>query len=162
MLTEGRRADLFISARNEHVKQQIMTHYASQRQTRTINVYCVSNTLYLKAVNLQTPVQQGNRNRRRLSNIEDKTAAANQMLRSSGIPDLRYFVQGIPSESQVVETKHFLDTQLLTLIEKIEMWLTASVPGMAANQPATQGFVEELQAELKTVRTMAYLRINTN
>ena len=162
MLSEGRRADLFISARNKHVKKQLIRHYASQRQIRTINVYCVSNTLYLEAANQLTRVQQSNRNRRRLSNIEDRTSAANQKLRSSGILDLRYFIQGIPSESQVVETRHFLNTRLLTLLEKIDMWLNASVPGMAANQPATQGFVEELQAELKTVRTIADLRINTN
>jgi hypothetical protein len=162
MLTAGRRTDLFISARNEHVKRQLIRHYASQRQIRTINVYCVSNTLYRDAVSQLTPVEQSNRNRRPLSNVEDRTAAANQKLRSSGIPDLRSFIQGIPSESQVAETRHFLNTRLLTLFEKIDMWLTASVPGMAANQPAAQGFVEELQAELKTVRTIADLRINTN
>lgn len=162
MLTEGRRADLFISARNEHVKRQLMRHYHSQSQIRTINAYCVSNTLYLKASNQLTRVQQSSRNRRRSSNTEDRTSAANQMLRSSGIPDLRNFILGIPSKSQVVETKHFLDTRLLTLFEKIDMWLYASVPEMAANQPVARGFVEELQTELKTVRTMADVRINTN
>lgn len=84
------------------------------------------------------------------------------MLQSSGIPDLRDFIKGIPSKSQIAETEHFLNTRLLTLLEKIDMWLNASVPGMAANQPAAQGFAQELQTELKTVRTIVDLRINAN
>jgi hypothetical protein len=84
------------------------------------------------------------------------------MLQSSGIPHLRWFIQGISSESQILETEHFLNTRLLTLLEKIDMWLNASVPGMAANQPAAQGLVQELQTELKTVRTIVNLRINAN
>ena len=84
------------------------------------------------------------------------------MLRSSGILEMRDFIQGIPSKSQIAETRHFLNTRLLTLLEKTDMWLNASVPGMAANQPAAPGFVQELQTELKTVRTIVDLRINTN
>jgi hypothetical protein len=84
------------------------------------------------------------------------------MLRSSGIPELRDFIQGIPSKSQIAETRHFLNTQLLTLLEKTDMWLNASVPGVAANQPAAPGFVQELLTELKTVRTIVYSRINTH
>jgi hypothetical protein len=152
MLTGGRRAHLFISARNEHVKTHLMRHYASQRQIRTINVSCVSNTLYREAANQQARVQQNIRNRRRSSNISDRTSAAEQMLRSSGIPELRDFIQGIPSKSQIAETRHFLNTRLLTLLEKTNMWLNASVPQMAEEQPPAPGFVQELQIELKTVR----------
>jgi hypothetical protein len=88
---------------------------------------------------------------------DDSILAANQNIRSSGIPDLRCFIQGIPSDSQVAETRHFLKTRLLTLIEKTELWLNASVSEMAANQPATGGFVEELQTELKNVSEVVNL-----
>lgn len=147
MLTARRRAGLFISARNEHVKRQIRQHYESQGYLRSINVYCVGNVLYSKAVERQ----QRARNVQSLSHKEDLTSAADQMFRSSGIPDLQHFIQGIPSNSQVAETRHFLNTRLVTLLEKIELWLNASVPGMAASQLATQAFVEEIQTELKTV-----------
>ncbi|KAH8590098.1 hypothetical protein B0O99DRAFT_635601 [Bisporella sp. PMI_857] len=145
----ARRAHLFVSARNEHVKRHLVRHYASQRQVRTIDVYCVSNNLYREAADLQDGVQRSISNRRRSSNLGDRISAADQMLRSSGIPELRDFIQGIPVKSQIAETRHFLNTRLLSLLEKTQMWLTASASEIAANQAASPELVQEIQTELK-------------
>ncbi|KAF4625419.1 hypothetical protein G7Y89_g12745 [Cudoniella acicularis] len=150
MLTGDRRKGLFMSARNEHVKRHLQRHYAAQRRIRTISVFCVSNTLYNRATNERIRISESIRNRRRSFNIDDRNSAAEKKLQSSGIPELQNFVKRIPSESQVKETRHFLETRLLTLLEKTNMWLSASVPEMAASQPAAPGFVQELQSDLKT------------
>lgn len=131
------------------MKQKILKNYEPQRQTRTIDVYCVSNKLYREASDLQET-----NNCRRSSNearTNDKVSAANQMRQSSGIPELRDFIKGIPSKSQIAETRHFLKTRLLSLLEKTNLWLNASVPGVAANQPAAPEFVQGLRDGLKTV-----------
>jgi hypothetical protein len=158
MLIISRRAHYFISARNEHVKEHLTRHYEPQRLVRTIDAYCVSNTLYRKAAGHRARNQQNANNRRRSSNIHinDRNSAANQMDISSGIPQLRDFIQGIPLDSQISETRHFLDTRLVTLLEKADLWLNASVAELAANQAAAPGFVQELQTELKIVRTTMY------
>lgn len=150
-LTESRRNHLFISARNQHVKRQLMMHYAAKSPTRKIAIFCVSNKLYREACNQKSRIELSMQNRRRSSNLTERNSAANQMLASSGICELRDYCQGIPSSSQIKETRHFLNTRLVKLLEKTEIWLTASVAGVAANQQAAPGFLGELQAELKNV-----------
>jgi len=160
MLTGVRRTGIFISARNNHVKQRLKRHYESQSQARKIDVFCVSNTLYRKAADQHSRIQESLRNRRRSSLTDDRSAAADQMLQSSGIPELRDFVQGIPTKSRIAETRHFLETKLLTLFEKTSLWLNASISDIATNQPAAPGFVQELQTGLKTVRHIVDSRTN--
>ncbi|RDL41569.1 uncharacterized protein BP5553_01548 [Venustampulla echinocandica] len=148
-LTESRRNHLFISARNRHVKLRLERHYEAHAITRRIEVFCVSNTLYREACDLRARVEQAMQTRRRSLNIIDRSLAAEQQLASSGICELRDFCEGIPRSSQIAETRHFLDTKLVALLEQTEMWLTASVAGVAANRQDAPGFVGELQAELQ-------------
>ena len=97
--------------------------------------------------------RQGARNHRRSSIfLNDKILAADQKEQSSGILELRDFIRGIPSKSHILETKHFLRTSLVALLEKTELWLNASVVELAASQTAAPGFVQELQTQLKRVR----------
>lgn len=92
------------------------------------------------------------RHRRSSSNaVASKGLAARQQRVSSGIDELREFCQGIPRSSQIAETRHFLDTKLVALLEQADMWLTASVAGVAANRQAEPGFLGELQEELQAV-----------
>ena len=146
---------MFISARNNHVKQQLKRHYGLQRQVRTIDVFCVSNTLYFDASSEQSRVQETLRNRRRSCATDDRSSAADQMLQSSGIPDLRDFIQEIPMKSQIAEVKHFLETKLLTLFEKTNLWLNARFPEIDGNQPTAPELVQELQTGIETVRKIA-------
>lgn len=78
------------------------------------------------------------------------------MDQSSGILELRDTIRGIPSKSQTLETRHFLNTSLVALLEKTELWLNASVVELAANQAAAPDFVQELQRELRTVSGTLY------
>lgn len=72
---------------------------------------------------------------------------------SSCIPELQDFVRGVSSKSQIDETRHFLNTKLVNLVEKAEMWLNANLPGIVATQPSAPEFVLELEADLKQVST---------
>jgi hypothetical protein len=145
-LTNTRRCEYFISARNQHVKRQLLTNYDAQTRIRKIDVFCVSNSLYREGNEEMTKIA-----RRTSGNVVEKTAAAQQVLSSSCIRELRDFCQGIPSRSQIMETKHFLNTRLIALFEKTELWLNASVAGVAANRQAPPAYLTELQAELKMV-----------
>lgn len=143
-----------MKARNDRVKALLMRRYGrqeergsqSEQQTRRIEVYCVSSNAYHDATKLQN---------RRLSSplgATDKDAAVEQMMANSGILQLRKFIQGIPSQSQIEETRHFLETRLADLLQKFGLWLHGSVADLAANQPAAKEFIRELQTELKAVR----------
>jgi hypothetical protein len=146
LLIENRRKELFISARSNYVKNLLVTHYATQPQSRQIDILCVSNTLYREGRRLQQLPS-----RRSSSNANDRIQAGEQMLASSRIDELRNFCEGIPLQSQIAEARHFLKTRLRTLLERTELWLTASVPDILANQQATPGFIEALRNELRTV-----------
>jgi hypothetical protein len=148
MLNGNRRKSLFIKARNDHVKRHLLELYNTQREARNINVYCVSNYLYKRAVEDQT------KSRRRLRQSQTSIAQGQRAeldIEISGIPELRDFVQEIPSKSQILETRHFLETKVVALLEKTDMWLNARVPEEAASQPAAPEFIRELQSDLKAV-----------
>ena len=143
MLIGFRREHLFISARNDHVKNHLLRRYG---RVRTIHSFCVSNKLYGEC---RRP-----RNRsgpRRSSNNQDKAQAIEQKLESSGIPELREFCLGIPIKAHIEETQHFLDTRLKSLVEKTELWLTANMAEISVNPESTQEILTMCQDELKTV-----------
>ncbi|KAG9235237.1 hypothetical protein BJ875DRAFT_459547 [Amylocarpus encephaloides] len=142
---KAEKKHLFIAARNDYVESQLTHRYATQSLVRSIRIFCVSNTLYSDAIAAQT---DANRRRSSINVTDDKVAIAKQKMITSGIPQLQDYVRGIPSESQIAETRHFLKTRILTLFEKSEMWLNANVQDMAAAQPAAPEFVLELQENL--------------
>lgn len=136
---------LFISARNGHVKRMLLAHYHSRAPNRHIDVYCVSNTLYKKA---QRALQ-----RRSTLNIQQTIAAANQKLTSSEIHELRQFCQRIPLRRQIIETRHFLNTRLVALFERVEMWMNASA-GAASNRQAGSELLRDVQEDLRRVSAL--------
>ncbi|RFU26950.1 hypothetical protein B7463_g9389, partial [Scytalidium lignicola] len=135
----AQKKHIFISARNQHVKSRINAYYAAQSRSRNIAVHCVSSYLYRDACI--------ERNRR--SGNQSRIMAANQKIEDSGICELRDYCQEIPSMSQILETRHYLHTRLVRLIEKINMWLISGVAGTAALQEAAPTFLNELNEELK-------------
>jgi hypothetical protein len=86
---------------------------------------------------------------RRGSDIQ-RNLAIQAKLDGSGIIELREFCQGIPSRSQIAETRHFLNTRVLDLLQKVELWCNAR----DASEDRRQAPVEillTLQTKLKNV-----------
>ena len=67
-------------------------------------VFCVSNTTYEKYS------RKGN----------------SEMVRASGIPELRRFCHSITAGAQLLEAKHFLQSTLSSLLNSIELWSNTS------------------------------------
>jgi hypothetical protein len=125
-----------------------MRHYSNHPPARNVDVYCISSWLYRDSRRFENEA----RRRSSLTNA-DKMHAAEQMRESSGIPQLREFIQNIPQRAQAEETRHFLNTRIRTLLEKLELWLTGNMPGVSINRDAALGIVEMSQRELEEVRT---------
>lgn len=110
-------------------------------------MYCISNTLHRAG----TELNERNQRRSRPSNTGERAFTAEQKLKSSGIPVVRDFISGIPFSSHREETKHYLDVQVLTLIQLIRLWLNARIAGEAAVGPEEPGLLKEIQTELRSV-----------
>ncbi|CAG8972215.1 hypothetical protein HYALB_00010994 [Hymenoscyphus albidus] len=142
---------LLMSCRNKHVEESFRARYRSQKLQRKISIFCVSNTLYQRGIDLQERTERAQRRNQRLSNIGARTSAAKQKLDSSGIPAVYEFISRIPSNSQTEETKHYLNARVLTLIQQIGLWLNARVAGEEAIEPGASGRINEIQTELRGI-----------
>jgi hypothetical protein len=69
-----------------------------------LEVFCISNPTYEKFS------QKGNAD----------------MVRASGIPELRRFCHTITAGAQLLEAKHFLKSTLSSLLNSIELWASSS------------------------------------
>jgi len=95
---------LLIDARNSHVKEGLQKAYASKVPGGILEVFCVSNTTYEKFS------RKGNA----------------EMVRASGVPDVRRFCHSITAGAQLLEAKHFLQSKLSSLLNSIELWANSS------------------------------------
>lgn len=68
-------------------------------------MFCVSNTTYEKYA------EKGN----------------NELVQSSGIPQLRQFCHSITAEAQFREASHFLRSTLPSIIHSLELWANAKL-----------------------------------
>ncbi|KFX86752.1 hypothetical protein V490_08886 [Pseudogymnoascus sp. VKM F-3557] len=125
MHLKARRTNLFISARNEHVRRILRSSYETITQTRNIEIFCVSNNLYSEAQAEGRELEARLMRSRRRTSANERHQAIQAKLDGSGIIELREFCQGIPSRSQIAETRHFLNTRVLDLLQKIELWCNA-------------------------------------
>ncbi|KAH7133693.1 hypothetical protein EDB81DRAFT_859227 [Dactylonectria macrodidyma] len=91
---------LLIQARNDHVTQGLQRAYAADMEGKTLDVFCVSNTMYQKYS------QKGN----------------TEYVMASGIPDLRRFCHSMTADAQLGEAKHFLQSKLSTLLNSLHLW----------------------------------------
>jgi hypothetical protein len=153
-LTNGRRTNLFIFARNQHVRRLLRTIYETRTQTRRIEIFCVSNNLYGEAQaegrELDARIKRPGR---RTTNATEQNQAIQAKLDGSGIDLLRDFCQGIPSRSQIAETRHFLNTRVLDLLQKVELWCNAR----SASEDHRQAPVELLRALQAKLRNVSFL-----
>lgn len=49
-----------------------------------------------------------------------------EMVRASGVPDVRRFCHSITAGAQLLEAKHFLQSKLSSLLNSIELWANSS------------------------------------
>ncbi|RDW87518.1 hypothetical protein BP5796_03212 [Coleophoma crateriformis] len=102
---------LLIEARNAHVKKGLQDAYSSKVPGGRLKVFCVSNTLYEKYS------QKGNM----------------EMVQASEIPELRRYCHTITAGAQLVEAKHFLKSELASLLNSAELWASTAVRPKAEN-----------------------------
>jgi hypothetical protein len=94
---------LYMKARNEKVKEDFQKVHAEKTNGNKLEVFCVGNALYNKAV--ETRDIQG--------------------IQASNIATLRNRCQLIAVESKLSESRNFLYAKLPGLLESIQVWLDA-------------------------------------
>ncbi|KFY22450.1 hypothetical protein V493_06579 [Pseudogymnoascus sp. VKM F-4281 (FW-2241)] len=126
MHLQARRTNLFITARNQHVQRLLRSSHETGPQARNIEIFCVSNSLYSEAQAEGRELEARRRQPgRRATSVTERHQAIQAKLDGSGIIELQEFCQDIPSRSQIAETRHFLNTRVLDLLQKVELWCNA-------------------------------------
>ena len=100
-----------IKARNDHVTAGLQKAYNDKAPDGHLDVFCVSNTWYTKYS--------------RKGNVE--------LVRGSGIPDLRKFCYGITADAQLREARHFLG-RVFGLVNSLELWVGGRLREMGKNK----------------------------
>ncbi|KAH8202846.1 hypothetical protein TruAng_003009 [Truncatella angustata] len=118
---------LLMQARNRHVEIGLQKAYASKVPGGELDVFCVSNTMYEKYA------ENGN----------------GELVRASRIPELRQFCYSITAEAHFREASHFLRSELLNLLNSLQIW--ASTGGINLCQPQTDGLDDSLYPILDDV-----------
>ncbi|KAL8868691.1 MAG: hypothetical protein Q9174_004824, partial [Haloplaca sp. 1 TL-2023] len=119
---------LFVSARNTNVERELRQHYEIPDTRLSITVFCVGNRDYEGA--------------------EYRSQEARQRaLLGSGIPDLRRFCHSIVAQAQYEASLHFLEVELASLVQSLEVWLSvAEQENVVAIDPHA---ITDLQANLE-------------
>lgn len=99
---------LLIEARNADIKQQLAEKYTDLFPAGGLNVFCVSNKDY------QCYLELG-------------AEAYAPAIEGSGVPRLRQFCHSIPARAQYRATNQFLEIQLMSLVQSLELWLKSGV-----------------------------------
>jgi hypothetical protein len=116
-----------MQARNSHVEIGLQKAYASKVPGGKLDVFCVSNTMYEKYS------EKGN----------------GELVRASCIPELRQFCYSITAEAYFREASHFLRSELLILLNSLQIW--AGTGGINLFQPQTDGLDDSLYRILNDV-----------
>lgn len=126
----GRQENLLIGARNDHVKDGLQRAYSARVPGGQLEVFCVSNTAYEKY----------------------SRKGINEMVRASGIPELRRFCHTITADAQLREAKHFLQSTLSSLLSSVEVWASSSPPPAQVEDDqhdmSVQSVLEELTEDV--------------
>jgi hypothetical protein len=131
-----------MDARNSHVKEGLQKAYTSKVPGGKLEVFCVSNTTYEKYS------KKGNAD----------------MVRASGIPELRRFCHTITAGAQLLEAKHFLQSSLSSLLNSIELWASSSParPQVEESGPdeSIYEILEDVEAKVHSIPTVPLYRAN--
>ena len=98
---------LFVSARNTDVERALRIRYVSPGPGLSINVFCVGNRDY-----------EGAEYRSQEAHL--------RAIQGSGIPDLRRFCHSVVAQAQYDASLHFLEVELASLLQSLEVWLSVS------------------------------------
>lgn len=131
---KGRHKYLFIEARNADIREQLVNAYSDLFPARDLDVFCVANQDY-----------QGH--------IEQGEEAHELAILGSGIPSLRRFCHSIPARAQFRATNHFLEVQLKSLVQSLELWLSAGARNNSLQLP-----LDNFSEELLNVRLCHYVK----
>ncbi|OQD86148.1 hypothetical protein PENANT_c008G00195 [Penicillium antarcticum] len=99
---EEQKTSLYIAARNNHVKEGLQAAYAEQFKGNSLNVFCISNSLYKKRLEVQS-------------------GSSPMLVNSSGIHELRRFFYSMAAEARFHDAKHFLRVSLPGILSAISL-----------------------------------------
>ncbi|KAL9562087.1 hypothetical protein ACKAV7_014010 [Fusarium commune] len=116
---------LLIQARNQHVKENLQNVYSSEMNGRSLDVFCVSNKWYEKYC------PKGN----------------TDLVKASGIPELRCFCHTLTADAQFNEGKHFLRSRLSALLNTLDLWASSSLE----KQEVIEELDDSIQVNIKEV-----------
>ncbi|KAL8716089.1 MAG: hypothetical protein Q9225_006224 [Loekoesia sp. 1 TL-2023] len=98
---------IYVNARNSDIKRTLKKRYANPDADMTVHVFCVGNRDY--------------------EGVEYRNQEArNKAVHGSCIPELRQFCHSLVARAQHKASIHFLDVELPSLIQSLEVWLSAS------------------------------------
>ncbi|KAL8662726.1 MAG: hypothetical protein Q9168_008214, partial [Polycauliona sp. 1 TL-2023] len=98
---------LFIAARNAGVEGALRKRYESTETSLSINVFCIGNRDYEGA--------------------EFRSQDAHhRAIQGSGVPNLRRFCHSVVGQAQYDASIHFLEVELASLLQSLEVWLSVS------------------------------------
>jgi hypothetical protein len=116
-----------VDARNHHVKDGLQKAYASKVPGGRLEVFCVSNTTYEKFS------KKGNAD----------------MVRASGVPELRRFCHTITADAQLREAKNFLQSTLSSTLCSIALWAKDSPNSLRIRDGRANELIHETLQEVK-------------
>ncbi|MCJ1387007.1 hypothetical protein MMC17_010136 [Xylographa soralifera] len=124
-----RYAILFITARNNSIKEDVIKSYSSLARQHELKVFCVSNRYY-EGTNI--------------SSINARDIARS----ISGISELRQFCHTVVAEAQFHAAIHYLDVKCLGLLTQVELW-TESISTKDREEVVPSDCVEQLRKNLE-------------
>jgi hypothetical protein len=119
---------LLRSARNERVKSGLQEEYKEMLHKErlpqtTLPVFCVSSTEYEEGIERKRP----------------------ELVEASEIPFLRQFCKSLSAEATLLDAKHFIGTQVASLLRSIEIWTSGSTEAIQSQSTVLSGIYEEFQ-----------------
>jgi hypothetical protein len=118
-----------VQARNDQVIEGLRSAYAAKVPGGSLAVFCVSNETYKKST--------------RKGNLE--------MIKASGIPALRSFCHSITAQAQLVSSKHFLKSQLGSLLNSLRILVDSCqeyAAGLVPSGKSAEDYLDEIEAEV--------------
>ncbi|KAL1845937.1 hypothetical protein Daus18300_014397 [Diaporthe australafricana] len=120
-----------VKTRNTYVTQKLTEKYHGQVAGDTLHVFCISNTMYWE------------------KREEDKSVAE-PFLNLSGIIAVRKHCNSMVTESQLRESRSFLDDDVPALLSEIELWVQSGAGSASAEEKqAVRRVLDKVERQLR-------------
>ena len=133
-LFEHRQKALLISARNSHIAAGLQAAYASKVPGGKLDVFCVSSKLYDKF----------------------SGSADSDLLRVSGISELRRFCHSITAAARLLHAQNFHGSKLPSLMNSIELWTNKRTKEKVLRNP---GVIEQARSDMASTVYILFTRM---